>query len=460
MHFRTEDVPPRVSGRLADLVASRSWALDVRALASRTVAEVPEHPCDTPYVGIRCMLHGDERAAAVTRPCSDANEAARVLRETLRAAVDRMLGSARRVAVLAGGGVDSGGLLALTVDWAKRTGGSAFAVALDFEAAGDDRPHMRALEAHLRCEVIRVNPRDSGHRLALLAGVDAAPLCWPTAAMEIEMMTRARENGAERVLTGGGGDQLLNGNPRALATLVGYRSLREALSTARSLRGFEQPRSPAVSWVVRPLLATVFPRSVRVARARLARIVVPAWAGPLLRAFIETQRDRRAESAEAATSAVAPSGVTDARERIALAWLRHANEVAAGIRRVDPYLDAEVIATVGSFPPSWLLHGGVRRGLFREAMRGWLPETTRLRDDKACFEPALEAMLAARKGKALDALTTGDHLAARGIVDRARFATAARSFLARPSADPTSWSTLWPALAVEAFLRAREGAWP
>lgn len=414
---------------------------------------------ETPYRGITCAL---EETPVIAEPADaplprTAADAARLLRTELEAAVDRALGSVRRVAVLAGGGVDSAGLLALAVGWARRTGGTAFAVALDFASSGDDRPHLDALESALGCEVVRVSPEEASPRISLLHGVDAAPFPWPVAPMEVELMARARALGAERVLMGVGGDELFDGDPRSLATLVSRGSVATAFRSARALRGFDRPRFPFASWAVRPLVARFMPRALRLGRARRNPVRVPTWAGPELTAYLRRAHDIRveaaAESLDRGQDLLTSSTAAEERYRQYLAWCRHAEEVASGVERVDPFLDRTLTARVERLPAAWLLHGGIRRGLFREAMRDLVPSSVRLREDKASFEPAMARFLSSAGGlSSLRDLASATALHAHGLVNRRAFAATFDGFVAAPE-QREAWAALWPALAVEAFLR-------
>lgn len=414
---------------------------------------------ETPYQGVTCTLEepsviAELADAPLPRSAADA---ARVLRAELEAAVDRALVSVRRVAVLAGGGVDSAGLLALAVEWARRTGGSAFAVALDFASPGDDRPHLDALETALGCEVVRVSPEEASPRISLMHGVDAAPFPWPVAPMEVELMARARALGAERVLMGVGGDELLDGDPRSLSGFLSRGSVGSAFRSARALRGFDRPRFPFASWVVRPALARFMPRALRLRRARRNPVRIPTWAGPELIAYLNRAHDSRvadaAESLRREEDSLASSTAAEKRYREYLAWCRHAQEVASGVERVDPFLDPTLTARVERFPAAWLLHGGMRRGLFREAMRGLLPSSVRLREDKASFEPAMTRFVSSAGGlSALRELASATELHAHGLVDRRAFTATFDGFVAAPE-QREAWAALWPALSVEAFLR-------
>jgi asparagine synthase (glutamine-hydrolysing) len=431
------------SARLARVVAAECRPLDVDALAAAALAMPPNDPVGTPYRDVTRRTRGEQPVGlgAGARALRSAEDATGWLRDLLERAIDRALYGVTRVGVLAGGGLDSAAVLALACRWAERTGGSAFAVALDYEAEGDDRPHLRALERHLGCEVVRVSPEQAAPRIALIDGVDAAPFPWPTGAFEVEMLAVARAHGAERCLSGAGGDELFNGNPSALSTYVRQGQLAEALGAARRLEGFDRPRSRVLSWLVRPLLAPIQPASLHRWRARYRPASAPRWVGPAAHAFLRAR---------------------DAIDRVAahrdyVAWLRHQEIVASGCDLREPFFDADVVRAIGELPPAWLLHGNARRGLFREAMRGLLPESLRTRADKARFEPAVARFFEAAGGAArLRDLASLSRLVELGIVTPTHSASTFEAFAGAPC-EAESWLALWPALAVEAFLRASQG---
>lgn len=438
------DAKGRTAWRLEDV--ARGEALDVSALAARLLFASPIVPGATPYLGVRATF---ERSTPPLRldarpPPRAPEEAAAQLREGLTRAVAHALEGARRVAVLTGGGLDSSVLLALAHKWAEEHGASVFAASLDFEGPGDDRPHLAALARRLSCEVVRARPEDAAHRIDLLyRGVDAAPFTWPSGLMEIETLARARANGAEVILTGVGADELLDGEPRALSTLV-RRDPLAAVRSARRLRGFDRPSRPLVDWLVRPLISRRLPATVHRWRARQQKVAPPPWAGPAVVDYLH-----------AASRSAEGGSIWERPHHEHLAWLRHQEDVAAKIACLQPYLEPAVRSLVGAFEPAWLLHGDVRRGLLREAFRDLLPRSLAEREDKATFENALRDLLLAAGGiDALRPLASVTELASHGLVAPARFAEAFAAFERAPM-DNDHWLTCWPVLAVEAFLRGR-----
>lgn len=453
------------SSRLADLVRSGD-AFDLEAIGAFLLARLPLDRSATPWRGIRAVprrrrIDVDEQQDVSREEVIDAAAAVEGLRAELESAVARCLEGSRCVAVMTGGGVDSSGLLGLAVDWAKRTGRTAFAVSLDFDGgAGDDRPYLRALEAFLGCDVLRVRPEDAApHFASVRQGIDAAPFVWPGAAMELELFSRAKQAGADRILTGAGGDLLFDGSPFALARHLRKGRFGEAVIAARAMTGFyAMPRSRVFSFAVRPLLARLVP--VRIRRARmLRRVLVPDWAGERLRRImVEYHRAdvddalRSRDTAERRLAAVeaAPALARDA-------WYQHQHETATGLVRFDPYLDASLVRFVARLSPELLVRGAVRRGLFRDAIRGLVPESLRMRLTKAGFEDGFTRSVAAAGGfEQFRDLARASALADAGFVEPREFMAAFHELASQPI-DSWGWGDVWPALAVESFMRSRGG---
>lgn len=442
---------------LSDL-AGRETPIDASGLAPWVVGWPATKASQTLYRGIEVEL--------VTAPpretrerCTTPSTAPAFLRRALVRAVDVALAGVKRAAVLTGGGLDSAVLMGLATEWAGRTGGSVFAVSLDFGGPGDDRPYLEALERHLGCEVLRVKPEDAAARMSLLAsGADAAPATSSTMPMEVEMLVRAREHGAERVLGGAGGDELFGGVPASLADVARRGHPLRALRAARRLEGFARPRSPAWSWVLRPMIGRWLPPEIRAWRGRRhAQLPTLPWGGPIVRSYLHERR-RIAGEANRRRPRTAV-------ERLAASWDETHQVVVASGRQVEehvsgtdcwyPYMDPELVAAVSSLSPEILLFGDRWRGLLRASAADLLPGALRDRMDKAHFEPAMQRWVEAAGGLGrLRPLASGQELASLGLVEPEPFAAAFEAFVADPS-DGYAWVSLWSALAVEAFLRGR-----
>jgi asparagine synthase (glutamine-hydrolysing) len=285
--------------------------------------------------------------------------------------------------------------------------------------------------------------------------------------VEVDVMTTAREHGAEAILTGANGDALFDGVPQSLSELVKAGQWREAVRAVRALEGFYWEERSLVRWLLRPIVAAHVPWRLRWLNARRSTPWLPDWAGPVLRDVLWRRWEARRARVKA-TLRGGPEGPgrrgpreeepwPPAAYRVVHAWYRHQHEVAVGLERRDPYFDPALIATVRGFRPDWFLHGGVRRGLFREAMRGLLPESLRTRLDKAGFEPAMFRFVEAAGGfGSLRPLSRASRLAALGLVEPRPFGEAFDE-LARAPLASYGWGAVWSALAVEAFLERRAG---
>jgi asparagine synthase (glutamine-hydrolysing) len=450
-----DGAPATKTRRLADAIEGRSVELDRATLASRVLLGSPLVTGATPYVGVRAeYVHTDPLPPREEPRARTAREAALQLRRALEAAVAHALRGVRRVAVATGGGLDSSALLALACRWARENDATVFGIALDFEGPGDDRPYLRAVEKHLGCEIVRVSPEDAVRQGHLVhTGVDAAPFTWPGGCMSVEKLARAREHGAEVMLTGVGADELLDGVPQSLGRLVRRGRVFRACRSALAMRGFEPAERPLVEWVLRPFVSSFIPRSLHALRVPLAPRDAPAWAGPVLLEYLRGVQARLRDRVRGRPL----EGPWEKPYHEHLAWLRHQEEVAGGLERRQPFQEPSVRALVASFDPVWLVHGDIRRGLFREAIRDLLPASVVERLDKASFEVASARFIAATGGfSELRPLATVKELASLGIVEPKPFREAFDEFERAPTEEGMGWESVWPALAVEAFLRGRQ----
>jgi asparagine synthetase B (glutamine-hydrolysing) len=276
--------------------------------------------------------------------------------------------------------------------------------------------------------------------------------------MELAMRARARENGAERILAGTGGDELFDGNPHALAEIALRGHPLRALRAVRRLSGFGDPRVREWSWFVRPLLARLQPVALRAARVRLsAPSPSPPWAGPALRSFLSKRRRAFAASTRRPSARAADrfAVMRDDSRRILFARNRQQQFHLTGAEGWDPYVSQDLSAAVASLRPEYLLYDNRWRGLLRAAASDLLPRSLRERMDKARFEPAMRRFIDAAGGlESLAPLASVRELAAYGLIAAKPFRAAFEYFLARPD-DAGSWVSLWSPLAVEAFLRGR-----
>jgi asparagine synthetase B (glutamine-hydrolysing) len=431
-------------------------ALAADVLSARVLLRSPTRPESTIYEAIRARptafapLAGASPVAVA--PPKDLHEAARRLRGALEVAVGRAIGDARSVAVLTGGGLDSSGLAVLALRAALERGIRVFVVALDFASAGDDRPYLRALEAETGVKVYRVPPEEgAANRRLLDEGVDAAPFHYPTALSQLEVLRRAREEGAEVALAGIGGDELFDGSPNAPGAQLLAGDVLGAVSNARALQGFGTARFPVLSRAVRPAFARFQPRWLRARRLRAVHHA-PSWAGPQM--LLEAERIAARDRDLALARLTAQEEFFRRPDYEQMTAYFHQEQLASGLARRHPYLDKDLVALVTSMPPHFLIAGATRRGLFRRALADLLPPAIRDRQDKASFTPAFSRLLEALGGVQAFAPVLRDARAsaALGLVHPTRFAAASQE-LFRDTEAGWDYGRAWAALATELFLR-------
>jgi hypothetical protein len=155
---------------------------------------------------------------------------------------------------------------------------------------------------------------------------------------------------------------------------------------------------------------------------------------------------------EAASSEDSWSALAASVTMLDVADVRSQHEVAAGLPRLDPYLDGDFIRFVASLPAELLFHGDRIRGLYRHATVGLLPDSLRMREDKASFEPAADELLPEIERQAwFQNLLRMEALGDLGLVEPRPFREAFARV--RSGGGEGGWLEAWPALAVEAFVQ-------
>jgi len=383
------------------------------------------------------------------------------LQNQFRAAVGRQSRGARRVGVLTGGGVDSSNVLAAAIQNHRHHGGpEVVPLAFDFGGEGDDRPHLRALCQHLGVEPIRIAAAEGAAFGMRGRVVDGQLFQILPAAIVLATMARARAAGVDRVLDGIDSEAVFDADSAVFGDFLLHRPLA-ALGNALRFQAIRETRPQL--WrriVVGPLLRHVLPRFVvdargRAARSRaaLAKAASFPWAGPRLASFLTTadhvSRPRPIGSQRHRVSMLACSSfLMENRE------YGSRLEIACGVRVCRPYLDDEFLRFMARVPSAAIFAGARDRGLLRESMTGWIPESVRNRMDKARPRELLaQSFAVVRDTPELRDLLSMRELAALDIVHPERFRAAFERFAADPLRDDPAWSSLWAAIAGEEYVR-------
>lgn len=471
--------------RLAPILALQAVRppLDLDYLAASLLSHGPRPPESTAYLGIRCVPAGEawvvrpgmqrQRwptvAPLMERELPDNGDLAIQLRRAITDATRRSARNATRLAVLASGGLDSSMLLSLLVSLARNGEISAAPEAITYESVvppwHDDRPHLLSLEGRIAVRAHRVLPVDAAPSVDGLMVVDAMPAQHPTLSAARPIGTFARAHGVDVVLTGDGGDQVLDGNPRLFGELARKGQPFRALKGALRTRGvfYEGNLGRFARFIARPLLEPFLPRFGLRALRRL-RLRIPPWAGPAL----VSRMNAYPAPVEAPASMEELPGERYAR---LLRWptvsswslMRLQEEVVGGYTLRSPLLDDDFLRFAATLPPLSLMQGGFLRGLMREAMRDLVPEDLRLRKTKGTFHWFVEQTLEKAGGiDVLAGLADVRMLAHAGLVAPKPFRAFFDDFAGTSGdhAKYANYADLWCVLSTEAFLREHAGEGP
>ena len=382
------------------------------------------------------------------------------LRHHILQAVSRATAGASDVAVLVSGGLDSSGLLAATLQIAKPRGQRVRVFNLDFGGPGDDRPHLAALCDLHGVSPVRIRPAECVRSLRETLVIDGRPVRNPILA---SIATVLRGQGVSLVLTGEGGDDVLGGDMRVFLDRAWRGHPLSALRDAAKLRawGRSTPWSRIRQLVLVPSARRAMPERARalIRGARGPRLG-PQWAGPELRRVLTVgaagpwELPRRERSSERSwlvhrSRSTEYMDCSDARAQV---------ELVGGFLRVDPLLDHAVVDFVASLCPDQLFHGHWLRGLYREALRGWVPESLRVRTDKADVSCAFRDLAGGAEGLAtLRDLSRCDRLADLRIVEPHAFQALFEQLVRTPE-TPSLWTEVLPVLSAETFLQGIPGS--
>jgi asparagine synthetase B (glutamine-hydrolysing) len=375
----------------------------------------------------------------------DPEAMAKLLAQTVRVALRRAVEGVGRVAV-AVGGLDSSGLLGLLR--AECPDLSIVALTFDIDDVESDVPYVRELCAALGVELQLVSLANPDFEGSLV--MDHRPFAMFGGVTERMLLLAARAHGASVLLYGHFGDDLFGGY---LPSLGSARLTRTPMAAIRCAMEVELPwsfgaRGRARDFLVGPLAQRVMPRAMRIRRIeRFLRRKYP-WVTPA--GWELTKRAIPTLVAGDARPVVTPGDLVAQRLSGADA-LDHLDQraqlwVATGVRGVDPLLDPACVALTSAIPPEVLSDGDRYRGLFRRALRGFVPERVRLRRGKGDGR-AERARLRSLAAKSVRPYVRLPRLERLGLVDGATFER-------EEAASSGAEIYFWPFIAAEAFLAA------
>jgi asparagine synthase (glutamine-hydrolysing) len=390
--------------------------------------------------------------------------AAAALRAGVEAAIDRHAHRAGSIGVLASGGLDSSAVLAGAAASARSAGRATPAAWLGVPERPelDESAFLDDLVAHCESEAIRVPVRSGPIVSRAIEYLDrwAVPLEHPGGAFFLPVQEVAAGRGVTALLDGEGGDELFGCEPLLIGDRLRAGDVRGAARLVRALPGVPNLNARALAvvarrWVAPALLPPHMLTTVRRMRSRPA----PEWLrGAARDAAREPEEDRWQRDGEPRWRAHLGWVLTDGRDAFGVHdHLRRISSMA-GVQDLHPFLDVDLIELVLGLPPHLAFDANLDRRLLREAMRGLLPESVRLRRGKVYFGAMLRDALSGQDHDAVDCVLAGGPLELGDLVDRDALIALWRGGPDRCPRGPLAWATeSWRAFALELWLRREAG---
>ncbi|HEY3120314.1 MAG TPA: asparagine synthase (glutamine-hydrolyzing) [Vicinamibacteria bacterium] len=339
-----------------------------------------------------------ERRLAVSRwyalpePAAERRDPAG-LRALLEDAVRLRLRSDVDVGTCLSGGLDSSSIVALTARLrgdGVRTARRAFTVTHP-DAEIDESAHAAAVVAATGVQPARTTPtsRELLEDLPALARAQDEPFASSSVYAQWRVMRLARETGVTVLLDGQGADEVLAGYHYHFGPLLAEIARSEgwpaALAEARQAhRVTGRPLSfflGLLAYHGLPVPAALRARVVARAatQSRLPRSLLdPAFAAGDGGGHSERHRPRPSLAEERRAEITSTS-------LPALLRYEDRNSMAFSVEARTPFLDYRLVEWALALPARALIRDGWTKAPLREAMRGALPETVRLRRDKIGF---------------------------------------------------------------------------
>ncbi|WP_022798872.1 asparagine synthase (glutamine-hydrolyzing) [Thermus islandicus] len=287
------------------------------------------------------------------------------------------------------GGIDSSAIVCAVRHLEPSLELHAFSFVAEDEGVSEERYVDQVVRAcGVRVHKVRIAPEELAQDLDSLVRVQGEPFGSTSIYAQYRVFRRAREEGIKVMLDGQGADELLAGyvpyGAARVASLLASGRLWEALALLQRLS-----RLPGRGTLWKQVLGRLMPRAFQPLARRLGgEALLPPWLNASW--FAERKvaprppsrlqgplKDRlRQELLEALTETSLPM----------LLRYEDRNSMAHSIESRVPFLTPELAQFVLSLPEGYLLApDGTSKAVFREAMRGLVPEGVLARKDKIGF---------------------------------------------------------------------------
>jgi asparagine synthase (glutamine-hydrolysing) len=394
---------------------------------------------------------------------SEAQLAERI-RASLEQSVGRRLAEGGRSAVLMSGGLDSSSVAAVASTLAP---GSVRAQAAIFpEHPGVDESELISeLRRTLRVGGTTAEVRAGGLLASALESTEAwgLPLRSWGDFWALPLLRDAAEGGASVTLGGDGGDELFGARSYLIADRLRAGHPLQALALVKELPGAgDRParRDVARIFATTGLLGALPRRLDGLAGRFLPGSRPPSWLlGAVARSLREDEGPHPwkeldgplwwAEIAHGLTAGAEQTGVFDHQRRRA---------ASAGLQARHPLFDLDLIELCLRLPPAASFDRYRSRPLLRAAMAGLLPDSVRMRPQKALFDSLLIDCLTGPDGELIRAILCDPQAEIRAYVDQAAMERAVFGADGAPAPSFAWMWQLWRLATVECWLRRQRGA--
>lgn len=379
-------------------------------------------------------------------------------RSEFKEAVRARMPRDERIAVFLSGGLDSGAVAAVAGEVRGHDASrdvALYSLVFDELTALDERTYSAAVAGHASLDQTLV-PADDHWALAHLERWlphFVEPFMGASDAALHALMDRARQDGADRILFGHGGDHLVTGSPRYLADWLLRGRLAGVIGQVRGQVAAGHGsfgRRFAVSALL-PLAPPGVQRFLEHRNAFPRRKWIPAglagahgvdrpgptYTGP--KAWWYALRDGFAGFGQL------PLSAHDGMLR------------SFGLEHGNPFLDVRLVELVLRVRPEALYRDGMTKMLLRDALGDTLPATLRQRRDKTIMSALLHRGLRERRRDFVHALVADSELERRGYVVPGPWKEMVGEYLAGNDALAAQ---CWISLTAELWLRNLEGRVP
>lgn len=402
--------------------------------------------------------------ARFAEPFTDSEvEIAQRLREAIDRAVDRRISANGRTGVFMSGGLDSASIAAVA---ATRAPGriSAYSAVFPEHPAVDESGLIGELRDRLELPGLDAEVRAGGLLASTLTAIDAWQLpirSWGDF-WGLPLLRGAAAEGVKVMLGGDGGDELFGPRSYLLADRLRAGHPVQAFGLVRRLpgAGYGPSRREIMRMVGSMAVVGALPYHLHeLLRRPLPRGGdTPGWlrrkAARDLRASADPLAWKRldgprwwAEIAHGLTRGIEEAGTFEHQRRRA---------ASAGLEARHPLFDLDLVELGLRQPPLATLDPFRSRPLFREAMAGSLPDTVRLRPQKALFDSILLESLAGSDGATARRLLTDPKSELRAYVDQGGLRRALFDSDEQRRAQPFRWMwQVWRLTTAECWLRAQ-----